>query len=57
MALVYHHRAALHAGARCAAHQRNELERLCRNITRPTIANERLSRNAKSQVVLQLKSP
>jgi hypothetical protein len=38
---------------RCGAHQRKELERLCRYITRPAIANERLSRNAKSQVVLQ----
>lgn len=42
---------------RCGAHQRKELERLCRYITRTAIANERLSRNSKSQVVLQLKSP
>ena len=42
---------------RTDAHQRKELERLCRNITRPAIANERLSRNAKGQVVLRLKSP
>ncbi|MPZ46304.1 MAG: hypothetical protein GEV05_23535 [Betaproteobacteria bacterium] len=42
---------------RGAAHQRKELERLCRYITRPAIANERLSRNAKGQVVLQRKSP
>jgi hypothetical protein len=39
------------------AHQRKELERLCRYITRPAIANERLSRNSKGQGVLQLKSP
>src|ERR1700675_2130623 len=34
-----------------------ELERLCRYITRPAIANERLKRNPADQVVLQLKSP
>ena len=42
---------------RCGAHQRKELERLCRYITRPAIANERLKRNNAGQVVLQLKSP
>ena len=42
---------------RIDAYQRNELERLCRYITRPAIANERLSRNRKGQVVLRLKSP
>lgn len=30
---------------RCAANQRSQLERLCRYITRPAIANERLERN------------
>jgi hypothetical protein len=30
---------------RCGAHQRQELERLCRYITRPAIANERLKRD------------
>jgi len=33
--------------------QRKELEQLCRYITRSAIANERLSRNPKGQVVLQ----
>ena len=42
---------------RCGAHQRKALERLCRYITRPAIANERLKRNPAGQVVLQLKSP
>ena len=42
---------------RCGAHQRKELERLCRYITRPAIANQRLKRNPAGQVVLQLKSP
>jgi hypothetical protein len=32
---------ALHTGVRCGAHLRKELERLCRYITRPAIANER----------------
>ena len=47
----------LHAAVRCGAHQRKELERLCRYITRPAIANERLTCNRAGQVVLQLKSP
>ena len=42
---------------RCSAHQRKELERLCRYITRPAIANERLKEDAAGNVVLQLKSP
>ena len=42
---------------RWGADQRNELEHLCRYITRPAIANERLKRNRAGQVVLQLKSP
>ena len=36
------HGFSLHAGVRCGAHRRRELERLCRYITRPGIANERL---------------
>src|SRR4051812_37387328 len=47
----------LHAAVCCNAHQRKELERLCRYITRPAIANERLKRNRAGQLVLQLKSP
>jgi hypothetical protein len=35
------HGFSLHAGVRCGAHPRKELERLCRYITRPAIANER----------------
>ncbi len=46
----------LHAGGRCGADQRKALERLCRYITRPAIANERLKRNRAGLVVLQLKS-
>ena len=50
------HGFSLHAGLRCCAEQRKQLERLCRYITRPAIANERLKLNAAGQVVLQLKS-
>jgi len=42
---------------RWRADQRKELEQLCRYITRPAIANERLKRNRAGQVMLQLKSP
>ncbi len=51
------HGFSLHADVHCAAHQRHQLERLCRYITRPAIANERLERNRAGDVVLQLKSP
>ena len=51
------HGFSLHAAVRWRADQRRELEHLCRYITRPAIANERLKRNRANQVVLQLKSP
>jgi hypothetical protein len=51
------HGFSLHAGVRCAAEQRSEFEHLCRYITRPAIANERLSVNRAGQVVLKLKTP
>jgi len=51
------HGFSLHAGVRCGAEQRQELERLCRYITRPAIANERLKRDGAGNVVLQLKRP
>jgi hypothetical protein len=51
------HGFSLHAGVCCAAEQRSELEHLCRYITRPAIANERLSVNHAGQVVLKLKTP
>jgi hypothetical protein len=50
------HGFSLHAAVRCGADQRKQLEQLCRYITRPALANDRLSRNAKGQVVLRLKS-
>src|SRR5215831_15883847 len=48
---------SLHAAVRWRDDQRKELEQLCRYITRPAIANDRLKRNRAGQVVLQLKSP
>jgi hypothetical protein len=51
------HGFSLHAALRWRADQRKELEQLCRYISRPAIANERLKRNRAGQVVLQLKSP
>jgi hypothetical protein len=50
------HRFSLHVAVRYGAHQRKELERLCRYLTGPAIANERRKRNRAGQVVLQLKS-
>jgi hypothetical protein len=38
------HGFSLHAAVRLPSHQRKALERLCRTITRPALANERLSR-------------
>ena len=49
------HGFSLHAGVHCDADQRSELEQLCRYVTRPAIANERLSVNRAGQVVLKLK--
>ncbi|MDV6345792.1 transposase [Nitrosomonas sp. Is37] len=51
------HGFSLHAGVRCAMNQRGKLEHLCRYITRPAIAEERLARNKDGQVVLMLKTP
>jgi len=50
------HGFSLHGAVCCAADQRRQLEHLCRYITRPAIANERIKRNHAGQVVLQLKS-
>jgi Putative transposase len=48
---------SLHAAVRCHANERLKLERLCRYITRPALANERVKINAKGQVELKLKTP
>ena len=42
---------------RCGAEDRQALEQLCRYITRPALANERLQTNAAGQVVRKLKTP
>lgn len=49
------HGFSMHAGVRCAADRRSELEQLCRYVTRLALANERLSVNPAGQVVLKLK--
>jgi hypothetical protein len=48
---------SLHAAVRCAAADRQALEQLCRYITRPALANERVQCNAAGQVVPTLKTP
>jgi hypothetical protein len=48
---------SLHAAVRCAADDRQALEQLCRYITRPALANERVQTNTAGQVVLKLKTP
>jgi hypothetical protein len=47
---------SLHAAVRCGADDRQRLEQLCRYVTRPAIANERLQLNRAGQVVLRLKT-
>ena len=47
---------SLHAAERCAAHERQRLEQLCRTITRPALANERVQIDSAGQVVLKLKT-
>ena len=44
------HGFSLHAAVRWRADQRKELEHLCRYITRPAIANERLKRNRANHI-------
>jgi hypothetical protein len=48
---------SLHAATRCEANQRDKLEKLCRCITRPAIANERLSTNERGQVIYKFEQP
>ena len=47
---------SLHAAVRCGADDRQALEQLCRTITRPALANERVQTNAAGQVVQRLKT-
>ena len=41
----------------CEATHRHKLERLCRYVTRPAIANEQLSTNERGQVIHRFKQP
>ena len=43
---------SLHPAVRCSADDRQALEQLCRYITRPALANERVQTNAAGQVLL-----
>ena len=47
---------SLHAAVGCGADDRQGLEQLCRYITGPALANERVQANAAGQVVLKLKT-
>ena len=48
---------SLHAGVACKAHERKKLERLCRYITRPAVAEKRLSLTRNGMVRYELKTP
>jgi hypothetical protein len=47
---------SLHAAVRCDADERQRLEQLCRYVTRPALANERVQIASAGQVVLKLKT-
>ncbi len=48
---------SLHAGVTIAPHHRQKLERLCRYVSRPPVASERLALTASGQVRYTLKTP
>ena len=48
---------SLHAAVRCDADDRQALEQLCRYITRPALANERVQTNAAAQVCSSSRRP
>jgi len=48
---------SLHAGVDIAPHQREKLERLCRYVSRPPVACERLALTASGDVRYRLKTP
>ncbi len=48
---------SLNAAVSCQPHQRERLERLCRYITRPPLALDRLTTQVSGQVVYELKHP
>ncbi len=47
----------LHAGVATRAHERDQLERLCRHITRPAVSTKRLSLTRHGKVRYELKTP
>jgi hypothetical protein len=48
---------SLHAGVAAEAHQRQKLERLCRYISRPAVAIERLALTEQGSIRYALKTP
>ena len=48
---------SLHAGVASEAHEHEKLERLCRYITRPAVATERLSLTAQGNIRYRLVAP
>jgi Putative transposase len=48
---------SLHAEVYCAPWEREKLEKLCRYIARPAVAEERLSLRPSGDIVLKLKTP
>jgi hypothetical protein len=48
---------SLHAGVATKAHERAKLERICRYIARPAVAEERLSTNDRGEVIYKFKKP
>ena len=52
-----HHGFSLHAAVRVGAGKRDRLERLCRHITRPPLARDRLSVTQAGDIVYRLGHP
>ena len=48
---------SLHAGVATKAHERDRLEKVCRYIARPSVAEERLSTNDQGDVIYKFKKP
>ncbi len=48
---------SLNAAVSCLPHQRDRLERLCRYVTRPPLALDRLSTEANGRIIYELKHP
>ena len=48
---------SIHAGVATKAHERDRLEKICRHIARPAVAEERFSTNARGEIIYKLKKP